>query len=106
MAITLTERAAQHLRKHLLQDTALAIRVGVRRAGCSGFTYDLQVEQIITPNDTVSESCGIRIVVDEGSLKYVDGTQIDYATKGLNHVFQFANPNVRAACGCGESFTV
>ena len=53
-----------------------------------------------------TESHGVPIVVDAQSLKYLDGTQVDYAREGLNEGFQFDNPNVSATCGCGESFSL
>ena len=49
---------------------------------------------------------GVKVIVDSDSLRYVDGTEIDFVRQGLNEAFKFRNPNVRGECGCGESFNV
>ena len=54
----------------------------------------------------VFESFGVNVYVDPKSLAYLDGTELDYAREGLNEGFKFRNPNEKATCGCGESFTV
>jgi iron-sulfur cluster assembly protein len=54
----------------------------------------------------VFEDRGVRVIVDADSLRYVDGTEIDFVRQGLNEAFKFRNPNVRGECGCGESFNV
>jgi iron-sulfur cluster assembly protein len=106
MAVTLTERAAQHILLHVMADKAVGLRFGVRPSGCSGLSYDLALAETIHPDDMVSESCGVKVLVSARCLPYVDGTQIDLAKVGLNQSFRFDNPNVKAACGCGESFAV
>ena len=57
-------------------------------------------------DDVTFESHGVTILVDPKSLPYLDGTELDYAREGLNEGFKFNNPNVKDACGCGESFNV
>jgi len=57
-------------------------------------------------NDEVFEDHGVKLIVDRKSLVYLDGTEVDYGREGLNEGFKFNNPNAKAACGCGESFTV
>ena len=59
-----------------------------------------------TPGDVVFEVSDVKVVVDAESLKYVDGTEIDFVRQGLNEAFKFRNPNVKGECGCGESFNV
>jgi len=56
--------------------------------------------------DVVFEDSGVKVVVDSTSLRYVDGTEIDFVREGLNEAFKFRNPNVKGECGCGESFNV
>jgi iron-sulfur cluster assembly protein len=56
--------------------------------------------------DTVFDDAGVKVVVDAESLRYVDGTEIDFVRQGLNEAFKFRNPNVKGECGCGESFNV
>lgn len=68
--------------------------------------YILEFVDDLQPEDTVFEEQGVKIVVDSKSLAYLDGTELDFAKEGLNEGFKFNNPNVKGACGCGESFTV
>lgn len=105
--ITLTERAAKHVKDFLdNRGSGEGIRVGVRTAGCSGLAYVL--EFVDTPNGTDErfESDGVSVFVDPKSLVYLNGLQMDYVTEGLNSGFKFINPNQTGECGCGESFTV
>jgi iron-sulfur cluster assembly protein len=60
----------------------------------------------INPEDEVFENSGVKVIVDKKSLVYIDGTELDYTREGLNEGFKFNNPKEKAACGCGESFTV
>ena len=105
--ITLTERAAHHVEQYLgRSDKAVGLRLGVKRTGCSGLAYVVNVADQIAPDDTVFDSAGIKVVVDPDSLQYIDGTEIDYVQEGLNEAFQFRNPNAAGECGCGESFNI
>ena len=107
MAVTLTERAARHVQKFLAAAQGnTALRVGVKPTGCSGFAYVVQPAPGAGAHDAVFESHGITVVVDDQSLSYLDGTEVDFAREGLNERFTFNNPNVAATCGCGESFSV
>ena len=107
MSITVTEAAADHVRRHLEnRGQGLGIRVGVRTSGCSGMAYVLEFVDEVTPEDTVYEGHGVKVVVDPKSLVYLEGTELDFVKEGLNEGFQFNNPNVSGECGCGESFTV
>jgi len=54
----------------------------------------------------VFESHGVKVIADPKALVYLDGTEVDYTREGLNEGFKFTNPNEKARCGCGESFTV
>ncbi len=107
MAIRLTESAAARAAK-FLADTpgAAALRFGVRRTGCSGWAYVVEVAETVAADDHLFEDRGVRIAVDADSLPLVDGTEIDFEKKGLNATFSFRNPNVTGECGCGESFAV
>ena len=107
MAITLTERAAEHVKGFLAREQATAgLRVAVKPTGCSGYMYVVELANDVLEHDRVFQSHGIPIVVDGESLKYLEGTEVDYARDGLNEGFRFANPNVAATCGCGESFSL
>jgi iron-sulfur cluster assembly protein len=106
MSISLTERAARHVERFLANHAGNGLRVGVKPTGCSGYMYVVQPAQEVNEHDRVFTSQGIQIVVDDESLKYLDGTEVDFAREGLNEGFRFANPNVKATCGCGESFSL
>jgi iron-sulfur cluster assembly protein len=106
MAIELTERAAERAKGFLGADpSALGLRFGVKRTGCSGWAYVIDVAHDALASDEVFASRGVKVYVDPKSLPMIDGTEIDFARKGLNAEFTFRNPNVSAECGCGESFT-
>ncbi len=105
--ITLTPRAAQHVKEFLAnRGSGEGIRVGVRTAGCSGLAYVLEFVNEPDAADEKFTSDGVNIFVDPKSLVYLQGLQMDYVTEGLNSGFKFTNPNQTGECGCGESFTV
>jgi iron-sulfur cluster assembly protein len=107
MAITMTENAARHVAANLeKRGKGIGLRLGVRTSGCSGLAYKIEYADDLEPGDAQFESHGVRIVVDPKSLPYLEGTELDFARDGLNEGFKFNNPNVRDACGCGESFNV
>ncbi|MGO3743304.1 iron-sulfur cluster assembly protein IscA [Kerstersia sp.] len=107
MAVTLTSRAAEHIDKFLQKrGKGVGLRLGVRTTGCSGMAYKLEYVDTPDPADNVFESFGVKVFVDAKSLSYIDGTELDYGREGLNEGFKFNNPNEKASCGCGESFTV
>ena len=85
---------------------AAAVRFGVKRTGCSGFAYTVDLAGQLRDDDHVFDLDGVRVVVAEASLPLVDGTVIDFRREGLNASFAFHNPQATGACGCGESFTV
>ena len=107
MAVTLTQKAADHVQGFLAKrGRGVGLRVGVRTSGCSGMAYKLEFADAANDDDRQFESHGVRILVDAKSLPYVDGTELDYAREGLNEGFKFRNPNVKDECGCGESFNI
>lgn len=107
MAITLTESAAKHVQKALnSRGKGVGLRLGVRTSGCSGMAYVLEYADELEEHDQVFESHGIKVIVDDKSMVYIDGTELDFTREGLNEGFKFNNPNVQNECGCGESFTV
>lgn len=107
MAITLTERAANHVQSFLAKrGKGMGLRLGVRTTGCSGLAYKLEYADAFNPEDLTFESHGVKVVVDPKSLEYIDGTELDFEKEGLKEGFKFKNPNVKDECGCGESFNV
>lgn len=107
MLITLTENAAKHIQQQIAKrGKGLALRVGIKKSGCSGFSYTFDYADEIKPGDQLFESHKTKIVVDRQSLPYLDGSQIDFVKEGLNSFFQFINPNIDSTCGCGDSFSI
>lgn len=107
MAVTLSERAAKHVTNFMAKrGKGLGIRLGVKTSGCSGMAYRLEFVDSAESEDLIFESNGVKVVVDPKSLVYLDGTELDFVREGLNEGFKFNNPNVKDACGCGESFNV
>jgi iron-sulfur cluster assembly protein len=106
MSISLTESAAQRVQQFLSRDGGRALRLGVRKTGCSGWAYEVNLAAGIEPDDVVFEDKGVTVVVSPQSLPYLDGSRIDFVNEGLGSTFQFDNPNATEECGCGESFTI
>lgn len=106
MAIILSESAAERIRHFLSKEGGIGMRVGVKKTGCSGFAYIVELTDAVRCGDEVFEDRGVKVVVDAGSLPYLDGTTIDFARDGLNEGFRYDNPNVKSLCGCGESFGI
>jgi iron-sulfur cluster assembly protein len=105
LPISLSERAAKHFAAQLAKHPgAVAVRLSVEPAGCSGFGYRVDHADAIRDGDVVFESRGIRIAVDSASLTHVQGTTLDLVDEGLARRLRFDNPNARQTCGCGESF--
>jgi iron-sulfur cluster assembly accessory protein len=86
-------------------DGEIGLRVGVRGGGCSGFQYALALDEK-KDDDLVFEHDGIRVIVDPSSLRYVDGSKVDYTESMMGSGFEVVNPNVVASCGCGSSFRI
>ena len=105
--IALTDRAAEHVKNYLAKTAeGVGLRVGVKPTGCSGYQYVIEAAQAVNEHDTAFETNGVTVVVDEQSLRYLAGTELDFIREGLNEGFRFHNPNVNETCGCGESFSI
>ncbi len=107
MTIQLTASAAQQIKAQLeKRGKGVGLRVGVKKVGCSGWAYTYDYADAVAGDDRVFEAHDTRLVVDGKSLEFLDGSTLDYVKDGLKQAFKFDNPNVDAACGCGESFSV
>lgn len=108
MAVELTSNAANHVQAMLeKRGHGLGLRLATRKSGCSGFAYVVEYADAQNEDDLVFESHGVKVVVDKKSLPALDGTEVDYIrTNAINQGFEFRNPNIKDACGCGESFSV
>ncbi|BAW80376.1 iron-sulfur cluster assembly accessory protein [Candidatus Nitrosoglobus terrae] len=107
MAITMTDSAVKQIKKILSQQESIkGLRVGVKKTGCSGYSYTIGFANEIEPDDALFEKDGVKVLIDKQALTLIDGTELDYRREGLNESFKFKNPNINATCGCGESFSV
>lgn len=107
MAITMTETAANRVRSFLdSRGKGIGLRLGVKTTGCSGMAYVLEFVDEVNEEDQVFEHEDVKVIIDQKSLVYLDGTELDYVKEGLNEGFEFNNPNAKGECGCGESFNV
>ncbi len=107
MSISLTPSAAERFRNQLAhRGHGLGLRLSIKATGCSGFSYVLDYADTAAPDDLVFEDQGVKVYVDAASFPALDGTRVDFVRKGLNESFEFDNPNAKAECGCGESFTL
>lgn len=86
-------------------EASMALRLRVVGGGCAGFSYDLYFDEG-TEVDRHCEIAGVKVIVDEMSLMYLVGTEIDYVEGLQGAGFKFNNPNVKSTCGCGSSFSV
>jgi iron-sulfur cluster assembly protein len=106
--VTLTDIAAEKVRDFMQGQSAeggVGLRVGVRGGGCSGFQYALALDEQ-RDDDHVFDSSGIRVLVDPASLRYVEGSTVDFTESFMGSGFEVSNPNVVSSCGCGSSFRV
>ena len=107
MTIQLTASAAQQIKAQLAKrGKGVGLRVGVKKVGCSGWAYTYDYADAVQAEDRVFEAHDTKLVVDGKSLEFLEGATLDYVKEGLKQAFKFDNPNVDAACGCGESFSV
>lgn len=107
MGITVTPQAADHISRHIQKrGKGLGLRLGVRPTGCSGMAYKVEYVDEPKAEDRVFEQEGVKVYIDPKSMPFLEGIQLDYSREGLNEGFRFVNPNEKASCGCGESFTV
>ena len=107
MTVTLTESAAKRVSNFIeKRGKGVGLRLAVKTSGCSGLAYSIEFADETAPDDLLFESYGVTVLVDPKSHVFLAGTELDFVREGLNEGFKFNNPNVKDACGCGESFKV
>jgi len=107
MAIQLTESAAKQIRTQIAKrGSGIGLRLGIKKVGCSGWTYVFDYADDVRPDDATFEAHEAKLVIDNESLAAIDGSVLDFRKEGLKEAFKVENPNVDATCGCGESFSV
>lgn len=107
-AVRLTAKAIAMAKGALVKrgTPTASLRLGVRGGGCSGVSYAIEFSDKIRDRDNVYDFDGLRVIVDPKSLVYLRGAVLDYEVKLMQHGFKFINPNEKAGCGCGESFSI
>lgn len=107
MTIHLTDTAAQQISRQLeKRGKGLGLRLGVKKSGCTGYAYVIDFQDAEPSDEKVFEDRGVRIYVPSDSVDFLSGTTVDFRREGISEAFRFDNPNVKAECGCGESFAV
>jgi iron-sulfur cluster assembly accessory protein len=103
----ISESAAAQISKIIAgQNDGQFLRVAVQGGGCSGFSYVFSIEGEKAADDLAFERDGVTILVDEMSIQYMEGSEIDWVDDMIGASFQIKNPNATASCGCGTSFDV
>ncbi|MFN0023943.1 MAG: iron-sulfur cluster insertion protein ErpA [Parvularculaceae bacterium] len=107
LPVILSDRAARRIAQVLAKEPAGAmLRVAVNGGGCSGFQYEFAITQTRNADDLAIEKSGVAVLIDEVSLGFLAGSEIDYADELIGAAFKIKNPNATASCGCGTSFSV
>jgi iron-sulfur cluster assembly accessory protein len=106
-SVSLSDRAARRIAKILSAEPEGAmLRVAVNGGGCSGFQYDYAIVHAKNADDLSIEKNGVVVLIDEASLPFLEGSEIDYAEELIGAAFKIRNPNATSNCGCGTSFSV
>jgi len=82
------------------------LRVAISGGGCNGLSYKLKFVPAPKRGDILVRTAGVPVVVDSKSALFLKGTQLDYSSALVAGGFKFSNPNAKASCSCGESFSV
>jgi iron-sulfur cluster assembly accessory protein len=107
MDVTVTERAAQRIGEILRREPAgTMLRVSVEGGGCSGFQYKFDMEQAQAADDVVIRRADATVLIDQVSLGYLAGSEIDFVDDLIGAAFRINNPKATASCGCGTSFSI
>lgn len=105
-SITVTEAAAQHFLRQTQKTGRNGVRLSLKESGCTGFKYVMDDVDEGGPDDLMKKlDNGVRLYIDPKNISSLQGLEIDYRQEGLNRNLVMNNPNVKDACGCGESFS-
>lgn len=101
--VTITEAAERHIARLMASKSAGGLRIGLKKGGCAGMEYTMEMADTPATGDEVVEQGAARVMIAPTAQMYIFGTEIDYETGMLESGFRFRNPNVTESCGCGES---
>lgn len=100
--VTLTPAAISQIAALMARESAAGFRIGVKKGGCAGMEYTMEIAREAGPMDLVVEEGPARVLIAPMAQMYMIGTEIDYEVGLLEAGFKFRNPNVVESCGCGE----
>lgn len=107
LPVTVTDRAFARLAEIAAAAGATkALRVAVLGGGCSGFQYEIQLEDAPADDDLVIEKDGMKVLIDPESQPFLEGSVIDFTDELIGARFAVQNPNASSTCGCGTSFSI
>ena len=106
--VSITERATSKVKEIIeaQEPRPAGLRIAVVGGGCSGFSYSMTFENNPGMLDKTYNSDGFKLIVDQASLLYLEGVEVDFVDSPEGSGFKFANPQVKSTCGCGSSFSV
>lgn len=101
--VTITPAAEARIMRLMAGKATAGLRIGLKKGGCAGMEYTMELAEAANPGDEVVEQNGARVLIAPTAQMFLFGTQIDYRSDLLESGFRFVNPNVTESCGCGES---
>lgn len=105
--IALTPSACNRIRALLANESADSVfRIAVEGGGCSGFQYQFAITDQAASEDLLIHEPGLRVVIDETSMTFLEGAQLDFVDDLMGQSFRVNNPNAKSSCGCGTSFSL
>ncbi|HEX7370380.1 MAG TPA: iron-sulfur cluster insertion protein ErpA [Rhodanobacteraceae bacterium] len=106
-ALSISDAALARVRELIREgnNPALKLRVSIEGGGCSGFQYDVNLDDKQADDDFVLDRDGVALLVDPVSMQYLEGAEVDYVEQLSGAQFVIHNPNAKKTCGCGSSFT-
>ena len=105
--VTLTDAAAAKVQSMMLKEgkQGFALRVGVVTGGCAGLSYEMKFQKAPYENDIAFQHNGVNIIVNQESVEFIKGIEIDYVDTLRESGFKYKNPKAKSSCGCGTSFS-
>jgi len=105
--VTLTDAAASKIKAMMEKEgkTGYALRFGVVTGGCAGLSYEMKFQKNPYDNDIAFEQKGIPVIINQESVEFVTGIEIDYVDTLRESGFKYKNPQAKSSCGCGTSFS-
>ena len=105
-AVSITPSAAKQIANLMAKQGASGLRIGVKKGGCAGMEYTVELAAEAKPREDMIEQEGARVFVSPEAVLFLLGTQMDFEQTALRTGFTFNNPNQTSACGCGESVEI